>query len=308
VQESERLKNVVVAIDERDHSRHAVAVGMDLAERFGATLDLVHAVPREDYVSMRDWSEIDLHLASSARDRCASRLAEAFPDDAERLAERLVALRGAPGHVLLSYTRNHATDLLILGGHEKHGIFDFGGTARAVLHKSPCPVWVQPGSPSKIERIVVPTDMSEPSGAILAWARTLATVLDARVRVAHWFEPPYFAYEALHSDNAPTYTVDALRAGEEQWFRRFVAAFDWKDISVDVHFGEGEPLGEILDDQQEGDLVVMGTHGRSGWARAVLGSVAYGVLKASKAPVLAIPFEDEWLEEHEVRKVGEPTR
>lgn len=289
----DQVKKVVVAVDEKELSRHAVEAGMRLASAFGAELDLVHAITVDSYISTLDWHALHERVANEARERVTQSLATAFPDDAERLAGKLTIADGPPGKALSKHVEAAKADLLLLGGHEKRGLLDFGSTVRAVIHDCPCPIWMQPNALAKVERVVVPVDMSEANRGVLEWARELSVRFDASVRLAHWFTPPYFAYSSVHADTAPTYTIDALREGEQKTFHELAGSFDWSGVEVEEHFGEGEPEENLLAEQRDGDLIVMGTHGRSGWARAVLGSVAYGVLKSARVPVVAVPFEPE---------------
>jgi hypothetical protein len=54
-----------------------------------------------------------------------------------------------------------SADLIVLGALRRRPAIDFGSTARAVLAKATCPVWVQPGPVGTIRRILVPVDLSD---------------------------------------------------------------------------------------------------------------------------------------------------
>jgi len=62
----------------------------------------------------------------------------------------------------------------------------------------------------------------------------------------------------------------------------------WRGVAHTSTFADGAPTEKILELSEAADLVVMGTHGRTGLASVLLGNVAYGVLKRSEKPVLAL--------------------
>jgi nucleotide-binding universal stress UspA family protein len=119
--------------------------------------------------------------------------------------------------------------------------------------------------------------------------RTLSAKFGARIVVLHAHEPPAFAYEPFYGATA-TLPVEAIRTAALERFDRFVAGIDWGGAQVEPRFVDGSPVDEILALEDKVDLVAMGTHGRSAVGRAVLGSVAYGVLKAARRPMLLVPM------------------
>jgi nucleotide-binding universal stress UspA family protein len=81
---------------------------------------------------------------------------------------------------------------------------------------------------------------------------------------------------------------------------RWVAVFKRDDVPTESIFLDGEPVAAILEKGKSADLVVMGTHGRTGLSRFLMGSVAYGALKHTTAPMLVVPSPDHaWLLEHD---------
>jgi len=102
-----------------------------------------------------------------------------------------------------------------------------------------------------------------------------------------------FAYDGDSSEPAgPHYVIDDVRKTERTEFEAFVEDFDWQGVGATTITAEGEPWTEILARQDDCDLIVMGTHGRTGLARAVLGSVAYRVLKGAHRPILVVPLPE----------------
>lgn len=293
------FRSIVVGMDEGELARHAVEAGLSLARTFSANLNLVHAVPIESEhwsgVSAVNWREVRDSILAGARTRCVERLSEWLPvvpgrrDPFGDLTDHLRVIEGSPGRGIAEFAAQRGADLIVIGGHERKGLLDFGRTAYSVLHQSACPVWVQPGPVQGVDRILAPVDPGETSSAQLVHVRDLALVFGARVTLFHVHQPPYFAYGPLQSDTR-LFPAEELCTAAREGFKRFAGEFDWKGVEVERRFAEGEPADEILALQDEFQLVAVGTHGRSGFGRMMMGSVAYAVIKHAHVPVLTTPL------------------
>jgi len=290
-------KRILVGVDEEGLSDDAVQMGIALAKRFGAELTLCHAVPVPDAALVEttviDWGPFREELMGAARKRCLERLHAKVGAEVGELGtveHLLTVTQGKPSQVLLEEAQRHSADLLVLGAHARHGVVDFGGTARGVLHRSTCPVWMQPVPVGEIRRILVPVDLAETTEHTLAWARAVAVATGARITLFHAFADPFFAFEPLRSQPQP-YSAADVRDAVKRRFEGLTRSFDWGDCKVDTRFVEaGDAVAAIGEVEEAFDAIVMGTHGRSALARVFLGSVAYGVLKHSRRPVLAVPM------------------
>jgi len=81
----------------------------------------------------------------------------------------------------------------------------------------------------------------------------------------------------------------------ETQLNEWIGNFDWGEAQVQVAVAEGAPHKVIIDRSREieADLVVIGSHGRSGFARRILGSTAERVVRKSRCPVLAVTLPRE---------------
>ena len=144
-------------------------------------------------------------------------------------------------------------------------------------------------SPSpKIEHILVPHDFSEAAEPALAYALMLAEKFGARISLVHAYERPVYGYpESLVEDFDFETKIDiaARKALEGVAARARGGA-----IPIAVLLRKGTPWKEIVDavGQANADLIVMGTHGRRGVSRALLGSVAEKVVRSASCPVLTV--------------------
>ena len=136
-----------------------------------------------------------------------------------------------------------------------------------------------------IKHILVPTDFAEPSGRALAMALELAQAFDSRVTLLHVWSIPNMGYaESL------TWPIEDMQRAAQKSLDAAVEATRARYPKVEALLREGLEWRKILDVVNEHgcDLVVMGTHGRHGLPRLVLGSVAEKIVRLSTVPVLTL--------------------
>lgn len=146
------------------------------------------------------------------------------------------------------------------------------------------------------KKLLVPIDFGHCSEAALARARAiLARTPDAKMRVVHVYEPPYYAPEALVNlpGEPPLPMVEYVRQQAERQLAAFLAetlAAPECQGRVDTLIGAGIAFEEIPRAAQAygADLLVMGTHGRHGLSHLLLGSVAERVIRNAPCPVLVV--------------------
>jgi nucleotide-binding universal stress UspA family protein len=131
----------------------------------------------------------------------------------------------------------------------------------------------------EIHRILCPSDFSEASAHAVDQAIVLADGYKATIIALHAVSPLTSAVEATAMDECR----DRLRA----CFDRATKA----GIAVDVEIALGLPVHRILESASSlaADVIVMGTHGTSGFEHFVLGSVTEKVLRKATCPVLTVP-------------------
>jgi len=131
-------------------------------------------------------------------------------------------------------------------------------------------------------RILVPTDFSAPSEAALAYGREIADRFDATLHLIHIAENPFL--------RAAVVDRRSLEEAPTRWLEDRLTDADRRHGAVAIVEQGDEPASEILQYATSAniDLIVMGTHGRTGLARVVLGSVAEAVVRAAPCPVLTV--------------------
>jgi nucleotide-binding universal stress UspA family protein len=296
--------HILVGVDAQGLAADAVVQGLALAEALGACLRFVHAVDLPASLPTLGGRELStLQAKLEARSRAATldamrRAVAKTPFEGRDLESLLEVRVGHPAQVVLAAAQDSAADLILLGRHAKGSAADFGSTVRAVLSRAVVPVWTQVKKPAPIRRILVAVDFSEHGERALELARRLAKGLGASLHALHVFVPPSRSVLGAFAEAFPGRPTFPSWQEEEERRKLGALAAEIAREGVEVAFevAEGAPREVLLARSASYDLVVMGTHGRTGLSRFLLGGVALGVLKEAKTPVLVVPIpKTDWL-------------
>ncbi len=141
--------------------------------------------------------------------------------------------------------------------------------------------------PIALRNLLVATDFSPASDAALDYALSIARRYESTVHVLHVVRPG--AYELV-----PTESLKSARAVVRRWAEQEMAGLlisgRLRDIPHQVLLAEGELWSAVASamERNEIDLVVLGTHGRKGAAKFILGSAAEQIFRLSDRPVLTV--------------------
>jgi nucleotide-binding universal stress UspA family protein len=144
----------------------------------------------------------------------------------------------------------------------------------------------------KVSKILVPVDLSECSRLALSHALSLAGQVGAGVDALYVVEVPSFQFEPRVAKESGFTSLReyALEMGEAELdgFLNKLDAEQRKKVSARLE--AGRPRDRILEHAQREryDLIVMGTHGRTGRAHSLAGSVAESIVRMAPCPVLTV--------------------
>ncbi len=288
-------RSLMVPLDGSPFAEHALPFAASIARRTGAALQIVQAhVP---VASLYSGSELvaDLTLDSTIRenetaylDGVAKRLTEAVP---VRVSRTLVD--GMVADALHEQALAAAADLVVMATHGRGPFSRFwlGSVADALVRRLPMPILlVRPRDETPnlaaeipVRRVLIPLDGSDLAEQILRPATELGSLTQAEytlLRVVEPFLPPPHQLPGPLFDQlareAQTYLDGVAGRLREQSLRvetrvvinRFAAAAILEEARVHT-----------------ADLIALGTHGRGGLARLLLGSVADKVIRGAVTPV-----------------------
>ncbi|MFB6084961.1 MAG: universal stress protein [Halorientalis sp.] len=279
------FERILVPTDRSDPARQALERAADIANRYDATLTALHVV---------DTRELDRSEAVDERTRAArAELDETIADlDVDPKPETVVRA-GIPSEEIIDYAEESGMDLIVMGTHGRTGVrrYLLGSVAEKVVRLSDVPVLrVHPeeidGGTTSYERILVPTDGSEGADVAVDCATDLARTYGATLHAVSVVDTGATAPDVQFgtiADQLRNHATDAVEAVAD-------AADEAGVGETETAVLEGRPYDAIRTyvDEADVDLIVMGTHGRSGIDRYLLGSVAEKLVRTASVPVLTV--------------------
>ncbi len=200
---------------------------------------------------------------------------------------------------LIQVARDMKAGMLIMGTRGLKGVDHFliGSTAEQVVRMSPCPVLtvrvpVNGRSPKEIpdiKHILVPVDFSMFSQEAVECVVPTAKRFNAEVYLVHAIEQ-YVYVSSLHGFTTRSAADENERKRASDQMTKLIQMFHDNGIQATSRICEGLPDAEIMKAAQEShaDLIVMGTHGRTGLQHTLVGSVAEKVVRRSSCPVMTV--------------------
>lgn len=279
------LDRIMVPVDGSPFGAQVLPFAQQLAKDTGAELHLVHVQLGGDAFVREQRSAHLLALTRAAAVEGVSRT-------------RGFLIEGAVVDALLRYAEEFHPDLVVMATHGRAGIARavLGSVAEAVVRECGAPVLAvrarrgPNGSADGIHRVLIPIDISDGAMPALAAATGLAQALGASCTLMHVVAPHYIvrASDALapHIDSAG---IEGERADAAAYLDRVAVSMRARGISTNTVVTTHElPAVAILERaaEMDADMIAMTTHGRTGWERLAVGSVAESVLRHARIPVL----------------------
>lgn len=251
-----------------------------IALREGALVHLLHVIGPRETLTTPEQAEL---TARAHLDGVRARL------EARGVRVESRVARGDPAAVVLTSAVELRADLIAMSSHGRSGVLRWirGSVAERVLREATAPLLVSTPRAAgehddlRLRRILVPLDGSERAAAVLPLVATLARADGAEVILLRTAWDPV-RRPVLAAAFAPEKLVEGLAP-----FRaRLVDA----GVSVRALAAYGDAASEVCDaaEREQVDLVAMTTHGRTGLARVVDGSVSETVLRHCRRPVLLV--------------------
>lgn len=307
---------ILLAADFSESSREAFRAACSLFGKDGAQLVVMHAIEPIVFAGEPGVPPPLMSQDESHRKALGEELRGAYKA-APVINVKYYLRDGLAAEVLLRTAEELGCDLVVMGTHGRSalGRLLMGSVAETVLRKADCPVLVLrsparldaateaggEAAPPPIRTILHPTDFSACSNAAFALACKLAENLKARLIVLHAApmatvfggtfpgvpNDPRIYQHALETrlrqiqipGPAPGTEPTNAEVGPEE-----------STLRVEHRLREGDAAAEIVQvaDDMGADLIVIGTHGRTGLRRILTGSVAEAVLRTAHCPVLAL--------------------
>lgn len=293
------VKHILFATDFSPCSAPAFRYAIEWAKTFNAQLTLFHGI------SLQPGVDIDASIAQRYLDeqrKVAEEHLQQLLDEAhQHVPHTALEMRtGLASSQICDVARECKADLIITGTHGWSGFnrVIFGSIAERVIQQAPCPVLSIPDrSPEETaglhtltiqpRQIVLPVDFSDCSIDAYEYAVEVAKWFDASLTLVYAIEP--LSYSLDFSLTHPL-ADKTNRKKIEQRLQELTAVLIEQGLSARYELIDKPSMEAILKagTSQEADLVVMGTHGRKGLTRLLLGSTTAKVLQHSPYPILTV--------------------
>ena len=305
--ESLQLRTILVPLDFSAASIEALKYTIRLAEKFRATIHLVHVQPTDDLTTIARAGHLMLDCADAIA-LMQDRLAEVqHGHDVQFWPDNCHVLSGRPFEEVCKLARAIEADLIVLPtrGHGGLKRVLLGSTAERIVRFASCPVLVLRGekyptaSPEeaagtadfKLRKILVPVDFSKCSLVGARYAARLARSTGASLRFLHVVFPysQFFGIDRVGASSASL--VETAREAAQAEMARLKRMKFLRGIDCETEIRVGPAVDEISGESSgpEIDLLVTSTHGCTGFKRALIGSIAEQVVRYAECPVLTIP-------------------
>lgn len=288
---------ILLPTDGSDGADRAADWAYALARTTGATVHVLSVVDTRSYSA--GLAEVDPQASGQQRrlEERARGIAEATVDEhAGAGVESVTAVEyGIPDATVTDYAADQGADLIVMGTHGWTGLnrLLIGSTTERVVRSAEAPVLTVKSRDipfdDDVERILLPMDRERGAEPAIAHALDLAAAYDATVHVLSVVEAGALVSGA--TGGGPLHDVlDAVEGNAQSVVDDVVRRATTAGVDTETTVTAGEPKGVIHDyvDEHGIDLVVMGTHGRTGLSRYLLGSVAERTVRTAEVPVLTV--------------------
>jgi len=147
-----------------------------------------------------------------------------------------------------------------------------------------------------LKKILVPTDLSQFSQSAIRYGAEFAHRFDAELILLHviWHPLTDYAYEVgNYSKSFDDYESDVRIAAEKEMARFSVAPLPNRDrVTTELRVGHAVEQITHYADENDVDLIILGTHGRTGLKHVLLGSVAENAIRHAPCPVLTVRAQE----------------
>lgn len=276
---------ILAATDFSTRSNRALRQAGLLAQASGASLAVVHVVDDEQPQAL-------LEMERREANEILREQMIVMPELQQTRCNPLV-VTGSAFSGILDAARTMEADLIVMGAHRRTLLRDIfvGTTVERVIRTGPFPVlMVNREVQRQYDTVLVPVETSEPSIHALRMAKASGLINLAHATMLHAFVAIGKGKLQMAGANTAEYEASERQNAKDELIG-FLAANDLGSEKWSLRVEEGAPMDVILRvvEQMRADLVIMGTHARSGLLKELIGSVTEAVLRTVNADVLAVP-------------------
>ena len=298
------LEKILFPVDVNVDNEAQINSAIKIAQLCDSKIELMHVIPDEGL--SEEIQKIVIDHATEALNKIGALLKNKGIEVSEPIIEC-----GKPVDRILKVAAEENVNLILTGCGNRKEKYKRGNSTTELMRQSNIPVWVvKSGDENKLENILCPVDFSEPSRYALNSAILLSKFFAANLTIVGVYEPYASLSIRLNLD------LEEVNANGLEEFKNemdeFIKDFDLKGITHKIEIKSGAADVEILKTikEEHHDLLIMGTHGRSGLQRFVMGSVTEKVTREVPCSfittrndvIIQLQFDNDLDEIHEIEQ------
>lgn len=285
---------ILVPTDGSAAAGTATETALNLARRFDASVRAITVVERG--TSPADVEPEVVEEATRRGEKTLATLEDRAADAGISATTQVIETAGPVHQTIGDYARDHDVDLIVMGTHGRTGLnrLVLGSVTERTLRTSPVPVLTvheDVALDPDFEAVLVPTDGSDAASVAADHGVAIAEAAGAAMHVVHAVD-----LAPVSGDFGSAELLTALEDAGQRAVDDVIGRAEAAGLrSVEASVLTGAPARAVLDyaEERDVDLIVMGTHGRTGLERYFLGSVTEKIVRVANVPVLTVSPPEE---------------
>lgn len=294
-------KSILTATDFSEYSKVALDICLGASGCMKTKLYVLHTIEKlpHDYRHLLS-SIAHADMKQKLEEDAIAKIKAMIPEEIMEKGDIIPMVRfGKPFLEIIQVAKEENVDLLVIGTHGRTGVdrFILGSVAERLVRKAGCPVMVIKGREyAGFKRIIVPIDFSDCSRKALEYAVATAGGHNSRLTILHVYEESFIEpyVNAANSEEEADKIIKEIEWANETKYDEFLETVDLRGVEYDKLLIKGIPETEIVETamEQQADLIVMGTHGRTGVKHILIGSTAEEVVRTVHCDIIILKPEN----------------
>ncbi len=274
------MSTILVPTDFSEYADYAIKAAFNIAKKKSCEIMVINVLDYAAHIEQYDFASINSSMLNDLYGEMRKHSEEKLAEIAKRAESEGITLvtgikSGFPKDVVLDEAKEREVDLIIMGTRGAQGLEEVfvGSNTERVVRKAPCPVLTLSSDPGDFEiaNIVFAADFDERSGENFQEVLDFAEIFDAKIHLVRINNPQQFENTQL--------ALHRMEAFATRWKIKNYTTTQWDH----ERFEDG--LIQFTNNVQ-GELIVIGTHGRTGLGHLMFGSFAENLVNHLKQPVL----------------------
>ncbi|MFV1975480.1 MAG: universal stress protein [Candidatus Scalindua sp.] len=293
-------KSILVATDFSEYSKVALDICLGTCRCMKTKLYVLHTIEKfpHDYrhlLSGTAHADMKQKLEAEAMGKIKAMIPAELLESGDVIP---IVRFGKPFLEIIQIVKEKKVDLLAIGTHGRAGMdrVILGSVAERIVRKAGCPVMVIRGRKYVgFKRIIVPIDFSDCSRKALEYAIATAKAHNSKLTILHVYEESFIEpyVNAANSEEEAGEIMKEIEFVNETKYDEFLKTVDLSGVEYEKLLKKGVPETDIVEIamEQQANLIVMGTHGRSGIKHILIGSTSEEVVRAVHCDIIIVKPE-----------------